>query len=191
MPDSTRRLVLAGMASWALASWAEPLEVSDADAQDIRATIQAQLAAFRADDAELAFSYATPGIRAHFVVADYFMAMVRGSYPVVYRPETVGFLLAQVIDGAVIQRVRMTDRHGAAWLAIYRMQQQQNKATAVGASTAASSCPTTGGRLDGPTPVALPRGMSSRRKPGSSCGGPSTVDPGFRRDDGAAGVWFS
>jgi Domain of unknown function (DUF4864) len=127
MPDSTRRMLLASLAGLACPSWTAAADLSDADAHDIRATIEAQLAAFRVDDAELAFSYATPGIRAHFVVADYFMAMVRGSYPVVYRPETVGFLLGQAIDGAAIQRVRMTDRQGAAWLVIYRMQQQSDR----------------------------------------------------------------
>lgn len=127
MHNPARRMVLAGVASLCCASWAAPDDVPDTDARDIRAVIQAQLAAFRADDAELAFSYASPAIRAQFVVADYFLAMVRGAYPVVHRPESVGFLLAQVIDGAVIQRVRMTERSGAAWLAIYRMQRQRDR----------------------------------------------------------------
>jgi hypothetical protein len=127
MHDPARRFVLAGMASLACATWAAPSNVSDADAHGIRAVIEAQLAAFRADDAELAFSYASPSIRAKFVVADHFLAMVRGAYPVVYRPQSLGFLLAQVIDDEVIQRVRMTDRSGAAWLAIYRMQRQGDR----------------------------------------------------------------
>jgi hypothetical protein len=124
MPDSVRRMFLAGLASLACASWAAPIEVSDVDAHEVRATIEAQLAAFQADDAELAFSLASPAIRAHFAVPSFFLAMVRGSYPVVYRPASVGFLLAQVVDDAVIQRVRMTDDDDTAWLAIYRMVQQ-------------------------------------------------------------------
>ena len=50
--------------------------------------------------------------------------MVRTGYPVVYRPRSIGFLQAQTIDGTTIQRVRMTDTNGTAWLAIYRMQRQ-------------------------------------------------------------------
>lgn len=124
MPDSIRRMVLAGLASLAWASWAAPTDVSDVDAHEVRSTIEAQLAAFQADDAELAFSLASPAVRAHFAVPAFFLAMVRGYYPVVYRPQSVGFLLVQVVDGAVIQRVRMTDDDDTAWLAIYRLEQQ-------------------------------------------------------------------
>lgn len=127
MHHPARRTVLAALASLAFATLAAPPGVPERDAHDIRAVIEAQLAAFHADDAERAFSYASPAIRAQFVVADYFLAMVRGSYPVVYRPQTLAFMLAEVIDGATIQRVRMTDRSGTAWIAIYRMQQQPDR----------------------------------------------------------------
>lgn len=122
-----RRTVLAALASLACAAQAAAPAVSAQDARDVRGVIEAQLAAFQADDAERAFSFASPAIRAQFVIADYFLAMVRGAYPVVYRPQTVAFLVAEAIDGATIQRVRMTDRSGAAWLAIYRMQQQPDR----------------------------------------------------------------
>ena len=127
MHQPVRRTVLAALASLAWATQAAPPAVAAQDARDIRAVIEAQLAAFHADDAERAFSFASPSIRAQFVVAEHFLAMVRGAYPVVYRPQTRAFLLAEVIDGATIQRVRMTDRRGAAWLAIYRMQQQPDR----------------------------------------------------------------
>jgi len=127
MHQPVRRTVLAALAGLACAARAAPPEVPAQDAREIRAVIEAQLAAFHADDAERAFSFASPSIRAQFVVADYFLAMVRGAYPVVYRPQTLAFLLAEVIDGGTIQRVRMTDRSGAAWLANYRMQQQPDR----------------------------------------------------------------
>ncbi len=127
MHHAARRWALAGIACLVCPLWAAPPSVPDVDADDIRAVIEAQLTAFRADDAELAFSYASPAIRAKFGVAGYFMAMVRGAYPVVYRPESVAFLLAQIVDNDLIQRVRMTDRNGVAWLAIYRMQRQSDR----------------------------------------------------------------
>ena len=109
---------------------AEPV-VSTEDARAIRQVIEAQLAAFRADNAERAFSYASPSIRAMFGSADSFIAMVRGGYPVVYRPASVSFMLPETAAGAtpgeVIQRVRMTDGGGAAWLAIYSMQRQPDR----------------------------------------------------------------
>ena len=94
------------------------------DARAVRAVIQAQLDAFRRDDAERAFSLATPGIRATFGDAETFMDMVRRSYSVVYRPSSVAFEAPLVIGGELLQPVRLTDAEGRAWLAIYPMQRQ-------------------------------------------------------------------
>jgi hypothetical protein len=99
-------------------------EVSPGDAKALRAVIEAQLAAFKADDAPRAFSYASPAIRELYGNAATFMAMVRKSYPVVHRPKTVSFLAPQRIDGAFIQRVRMTDATDRGWLAVYQMERQ-------------------------------------------------------------------
>ena len=65
--------------------------VAPADARMIRAVIEAQLDAFKHDDAARAFSYAAPGIRETFGTAQNFMEMVRTQYPVVYRPSRVEF----------------------------------------------------------------------------------------------------
>jgi DNA-binding transcriptional LysR family regulator len=118
------------MALTALALAAGPLHaagVSAPEASEIRSLIEAQLAAFRADDAERAFSYASPSIRTQFGDAATFIAMVRSGYPVVYRPASVAFLLPESADGQVIQRVRLTDSNGAAWLAIYSVERQADK----------------------------------------------------------------
>ena len=64
-------------------------DVSAADAKAVRSVIEAQLAAFAADDADKAFSFAAPGIRAMFITAERFLSMVREGYPVVYRPVSV------------------------------------------------------------------------------------------------------
>ena len=94
------------------------------DARAVRAVIEAQLDAFRRDDAARAFSLATPGIRATFGDAETFMDMVRRSYAVVYRPRSVAFEPALVIDGELVQPVRLTDADGRAWIALYPMQRQ-------------------------------------------------------------------
>jgi len=62
----------------ALSPLAAPAQeaVSPADAQAVRAVIEAQLDAFRRDDAARAFSLATPGIRGTFGTAENFLAMV-------------------------------------------------------------------------------------------------------------------
>ena len=98
--------------------------VSAADSRAVRAVIEAQLDAFAKDDAERAFSLATPGIREAFGSAARFIEMVRSSYAVVYRPASVAFETPVVIDGLVVQPVRMTDAQGRAWIALYPMQRQ-------------------------------------------------------------------
>ena len=129
MPDAIRRAVcgFAGTALLVGAAFAVDPPVSPDDARAMRQVIEAQLAAFQADNAEQAFSYASPSIRAQFGTADHFMAMVRGGYPVVYRPASVGFLLPHIAGSEVIQRVRMTDIAGVAWVAIYSMQRQPDR----------------------------------------------------------------
>jgi len=94
------------------------------DARAVRAVIEAQLDAFRHDDAERAFSLATPGIRATFGDAETFMHMVRQSYAVVYRPSGVVFETPVVVRGELLQPVRLTDAAGHLWLAVYPMQRQ-------------------------------------------------------------------
>ena len=98
--------------------------VAPEDARAVREVIEAQLDAFRKDDAARAFSLASPGIRATFGTPENFMEMVRTSYAVVYRPRSVAFEAPVAIDGQVVQPVRMTDAEGRAWLALYPMQRQ-------------------------------------------------------------------
>jgi len=98
--------------------------VSPEDARAVREVIEAQIDAFRKDDAARAFSLATPGIREKFGSPEKFMDMVRSSYAVVYRPASVAFEAPVAIDGQILQPVRMTDAEGRAWLAVYPMQRQ-------------------------------------------------------------------
>ena len=112
-------------------------DVSAADAKAVREVIEAQLAAFAADDAEKAFSYAAPGIRAMFVTAERFLAMVRQSYPVVHRPASVTFLKPEWIEDKLIQRVQMTDAAGAPWMVVYELERQADRAWRIAACVAA------------------------------------------------------
>jgi hypothetical protein len=122
MASLLRALLLA----LALAPLAAPAQdnVPPADAQAVRAVIQAQLDAFLHDDAARAFSLATPAIRSTFGTAENFLAMVRTSYAVVYRPKEVIFETTRLIEGQVVQPVRLTDSEGRSWIAIYPMQRQ-------------------------------------------------------------------
>ena len=102
--------------------WAQA--VSPADARAVREVIEAQLDAFKRDDAARAFSYAAPGIRAAFGTAEKFMAMVREQYAVVYRPRSVSFDAPMLAGAELVQPVHMTDAEGRAWVALYPMEKQ-------------------------------------------------------------------
>ncbi len=97
---------------------------SEESALAVKKTVQSQLAAFAADDAELAFSYAAPGIQKLFKTSDNFMSMVQQTYPVVYRPANILFLKAKVLDSIVVQPVRLWDQVGGVWLAAYDLERQ-------------------------------------------------------------------
>jgi hypothetical protein len=99
-------------------------EVSAENAQAVQATVQAQLAAFAADDAERAFSFATLTIRTMFETPANFLAMVRQAYPAVYRSANVLFLSPRALDAAVVQPVQLKDAAGQSWLAMYTLQRQ-------------------------------------------------------------------
>jgi hypothetical protein len=123
-------LLLAAGIPWGVARAAE---LGAADAQRVRAVIQAQLDAFAADDAKRAFSYAAPQLRRMFGTPETFMRMVRDSYPVVYRHATVAYLKPELEQGAVTQAVHFTDAAGGLWLALYRLERQSDRSWRISA----------------------------------------------------------
>jgi len=108
-----------------VAAPAEP--VAAVDARAVRAVVEAQLAAFAADDAKRAFSYAAPSIRDMFGTPDRFLAMVRTSYPAVYRAAGAIFLAPERLQGQVLQGVQLTDASGVLWIAVYQLERQPDK----------------------------------------------------------------
>jgi Domain of unknown function (DUF4864) len=116
-------------AFWALQALmpAHAQAISAKDEKAVQTVVQSQLAAFAKDDADKAFSYATPELRKSIGNSAAFMAMVKGSYPLVYRPASVAFLKPEASGDDVIQRVQMRDASGASWLAVYSLQRQKDK----------------------------------------------------------------
>jgi hypothetical protein len=106
-----------------LAPCAALAQVKAADATAVRKVIEAQIDAFRKDDARRAFSYATDDIRLTFGTPENFLEMVRSQYAVVYRPRSVAFdAPVYAGDDDLVQPVRLTDADGRAWIALYPMQ---------------------------------------------------------------------
>ncbi|WP_209598580.1 DUF4864 domain-containing protein [Ruegeria sp. HKCCSP351] len=110
-----RRLLLALSLSAGLASGAF------AQSAEIEANIAAQIQAFRADDFATAFTFASPNIQRLFRNPDNFGAMVRNGYPMVWRPADVRFLELREVDGALWQKVMITDGNGRVHLLDYQM----------------------------------------------------------------------
>lgn len=89
----------------------------------IEGVISGQIEAFRADDFERAFGYASPGIRHTFVTPESFGEMVRGGYPMVLDPQDFRFLGLREQAGALWQRVLVIDLEGTLHTLDYRMIQ--------------------------------------------------------------------
>jgi hypothetical protein len=90
----------------------------------IRSVIESQLGAFLRDDAEGAWSHASPGIQRMFRSSDVFMGMVRQGYEPVYRPKTWAFGELRPSPEGPEQEVRIVDAGGESWVAIYTMERQ-------------------------------------------------------------------
>ncbi|MFI4999802.1 MAG: DUF4864 domain-containing protein [Reyranellales bacterium] len=104
----------------ATASAQEPA-VSAADRAAIRDVIGAQVEAFRRDDGQAAFGYASPKIQGMFGHADIFMDMVRQGYQPVYRPQVFDFREIVDLDGQPAQTVHVVGPDGRPVIAIYPM----------------------------------------------------------------------
>jgi hypothetical protein len=97
--------------------------VSAADRDAIRSTIESQVEAFRRDDGEAAFGYASPTIRRLFGTPDIFMEMVRQGYQPVYRPRVFDFAEIVLLHGQVTQKVKVVGPDGRPVTAYYPMTQ--------------------------------------------------------------------
>ena len=90
---------------------------------DIRATITAQIEAFKLDDFSEAFTYASPNIRNIFRSPENFGRMVQQGYPMVWRPAELRYLDLREVAGNLWQRVQITDATGRVHLLDYQMIQ--------------------------------------------------------------------
>jgi hypothetical protein len=98
--------------------------LSAAEEQAVRQVIETQLEALAADDADRAFDTATPGVREAIGNSWRFLALVRGIYPMVYRPSFVAFLRPEEDDGTVLQLVQIVDNDDQSWLVLFALERQ-------------------------------------------------------------------
>ncbi len=119
-------------------------EPSEADWTSIQAVISSQLDAFKRDDADTAFSFASPAIQKQFHTPGEFMRMVRTGYGAVYRPGTVRFLEHFVLSGQPVQPLEIVTPDGLVVVAFYILERQPDGSwkiagCALGASSARSA----------------------------------------------------
>lgn len=130
-----RRAFLHGAAGAAIAlclgppaSAADPplsKDLSSQEWQAIKKVISQQLAALRAGDRGKAFGYATPGIQAQFGDARSFMAMVRHAYSPLLDARYSEFLDGAVIDGIIVQPLRLITQDNTVLVALYTVERQK------------------------------------------------------------------
>ena len=98
------------------------------DWKSIKQVIAAQRAALISGDGEKAFGYATPAIRAQFGDSDIFMATVQMQYSALLTARYTEFLEGAVIDGLIIQPLRLVDADNSVRVALYTMEKQKGGA---------------------------------------------------------------
>ena len=87
----------------------------------IKKTIEDQIAAFKLDDFETAFGFATPFLKEKFGSAENFGRMVRNGYPMVWRPSKVIFLENEKYHHGLAQVVQIVDAKGKSHYLRYYM----------------------------------------------------------------------
>lgn len=118
-------LLVVGLRAASMAAAARD-EPSEADWASIRGVISSQLDAFKRDDAESAFSFASPAIQKQFHTAGEFMHMVRTGYKAVYRPESVRFLEPFILSGQPVQPLEIVAHDDSIVIAFYIMERQRD-----------------------------------------------------------------
>lgn len=133
MPTLIMRLfilmVIALAASTAIKTHAGGL--TEEDARGVERIVMAQLVAFASDDAAAAFATTTPAVRKALGDAGRFAALVRGAYPMVYRPTSVVFHKPEVNGNVVLQLVQITDERNKQWLAMFALERQPDSSWAI------------------------------------------------------------
>jgi hypothetical protein len=116
-----RALIIALLLMLAGPVWAQSAVTAD-DQAAIRGVITRQIEAFKREDGEAAFAFASPHIQEQFGDPGRFLDMVRRGYPAVHRPRSVDFSELLIGDGTIVQQVELVGPDGQAELALYSMQ---------------------------------------------------------------------
>ena len=112
---------------------------SSNDSQAVRHVILAQFQAFADDNAEAAWQTATPSVRQQVGHPGHFLALVRGTYPMLYRPASIGFLQVDLKGRRASQLLRVVDTEGQAWRVLFTLERQGDGSWRIGGCTVAEA----------------------------------------------------
>ena len=93
---------------------------------EIKSVVNQQLEAFKNDDFEKAYSFASPTIKKMFSSPEVFRKMVIGGYQAVYRPQSIKIGSVEIIKGVATLKVYLVDPNGEFVTANYLMEQQED-----------------------------------------------------------------
>ena len=96
-----------------------------AEWREIRLVVERQRDALVAGDAERAFAYASRGLREQFGDAQTFLHMVQRAYAPLVEARDAVLLEGAVIDGQVIQPLRLLLPDNTVLVALYTMEKQR------------------------------------------------------------------
>jgi hypothetical protein len=101
-----------------------PLALAAEPVDTAQSIIQSQIEAFLNDDAESAYSFASPQIRQKFPDKSIFFEMVKRGYTPVYRPGNFAFGRSKIDGNTVVQEVLISAPDGKDWTALYFLVKQ-------------------------------------------------------------------
>ena len=115
-------------AAWAFVGTVDAAEtkLGAAEWSSIKQVISRQLAALKRGQGERAFGYASEGIRAQFGDPDHFLAMVRTDYAPLLEARYTEFLEGAVIDGVIVQPLRLIAPDNTVRVALYTMERHKS-----------------------------------------------------------------
>ncbi|MGC6491385.1 MAG: DUF4864 domain-containing protein [Myxococcota bacterium] len=107
-------------------SQSDQLEVTPFDASAIQNLIQAQISAFKRDDAVSAYALTSPSIRETFRTPKDFLSMVRRSYPSIYRPKAYELGSYMVTPSGLGQLIDVLGPEEELVTALYLLEKQRD-----------------------------------------------------------------
>jgi hypothetical protein len=110
----------------AVALWVATGHAEESTAARSRAIVEQQFDAFARDDAEAAYALAAPTIKERFGDADHFLAMVRDTYPPVYRHRSVEFGAFSESGDEASLSATLVDNDNIVWSALYGFKREAN-----------------------------------------------------------------